>query len=255
VRDFAAAAQPLTDAGGLREALRAATSLVVLTGAGISAESGVPTFRGTGGLWRNYSPEELATPEAFARNPRLVWEWYDWRRQVIYQAQPNAGHQALVELEHRIAARPPGEGGFTLVTQNVDGLHDRAGSRQVLKLHGDIWLTRCTVCGALERNEYVLLKELPPRCRCGCVLRPGVVWFGETLPAAEWERASQACARTQVIMVVGTSAVVYPAAGLAELARAAGARLAIINLEPTPLDSRADWVLSGKAGAILPALL
>jgi NAD-dependent deacetylase len=245
----------MADVAGLREALRAATSLVVLTGAGTSAESGIPTFRGAGGLWRNYSPEELATPEAFARNPRLVWEWYDWRRQVIYKAQPNAAHRALVELEQHIAALPPGGGSFTLATQNVDGLHDRAGSREVLKLHGDIWLVRCTACGALERNEDVPLKELPPRCRCGGVLRPGVAWFGEGLPMAEWERASQASARAQVMIVVGTSALVYPAAGLAELARAAGAKLAIINLESTPLDAAADWVLSGKAGEILPRLL
>ena len=241
----------MPDLGGLREALRAATSLVVLSGAGISAESGIPTFRGAGGMWRKYSPEELATSEAFARNPRLVWEWYDWRRRVIHQAQPNAGHRALVELEQRITAR---EGSFTLVTQNVDGLHDRAGSRNLLKLHGDIWLVRCTACGTLERNEEVPLKGLPPRCRCGGLLRPGVVWFGEALPAAEWERASQASARAQVMIVVGTSAAVYPAAGLAELARAAGAKLAIINPEPTPLDTGADWVLSGKAGEILPGL-
>jgi len=247
--------QNMADVTGLREALRAATSLVVLTGAGISAESGVPTFRSAGGLWRNYSPEKLATPEAFASDPRLVWEWYDWRRQVIRKAQPNAGHRALVEFEKRLAALPTGEGSFTLVTQNVDGLHDRAGSHEVLKLHGDIWLMRCAACGASERNEDVPLKELPPRCRCGRVQRPGVVWFGEALPEAEWERASQASARTQMMMVVGTSAVVYPAAGLAELARAAGAKLAMINLEPTPLDCRADWVLSGRAGEILPRLL
>jgi NAD-dependent deacetylase len=245
----------MTDVIGLREALRAASSLVVLTGAGISAESGVPIFRGAGGLWRNYSPQELATPEAFARNPRLVWEWYDWRRRVIHEAQPNAGHRALVALEDRIAAQPHRQGSFTLVTQNVDGLHDRAGSREVLKLHGDIWLVRCTACGALERNEDVPLEELPPRCRCGGLLRPGVVWFGEALPAAEWERASQSSARAQVMLVIGTSAVVYPAAGLAELARAARAKLAIINLEPTPLDTAADWVLSGKAGEVLPGLL
>jgi NAD-dependent deacetylase len=255
VRGFAPAGQTFAGVAGLREVLRAATSLVVLTGAGISAESGVPTFRGAGGLWRNYPPEQLATPEAFARDPRLVWEWYDWRRQVIHKAQPNAGHRALVALEDRIAALPHREGSFTLVTQNVDGLHDRAGSGEVLKLHGDIWLMRCTACGALERNEDVPLKELPPRCRCGQVLRPGVVWFGEALPEAEWERASEASARTQVMIVVGTSAVVYPAAGLAELARAAGAKLAIINLGPTPLDGGADWVLSGNAGEILPALL
>ncbi len=243
------------DLAGLREALGAATSLVVLTGAGISAESGVPTFRGAGGLWRNYSPEELATPEAFAGNPRLVWEWYDWRRSVIHGAQPNAGHLALVKLEQRIVTRTAGKQSFALVTQNVDGLHDRAGSRNVLKLHGDMWLVRCTACGAVERNEEVPLKELPPRCGCGGVLRPGVVWFGEALPTAEWERASEASARAQVMMVVGTSAVVYPAAGLADLARAAGAKLAIINPEPTPLDAGAEWVLNGKAGEILPGLL
>jgi len=231
------------------------TSLVVLTGAGISAESGVPTFRGTGGLWRNYSPEKLATPEAFARNPRLVWEWYDWRRSVIRPTRPNAGHLALVELEQRIVARPGGKGSFTLVTQNVDGLHDRAGSSNMLKLHGDIWLVRCTACGRAERNEQVPLDELPPHCRCGGLLRPGVVWFGEPLPTAEWERASQASAGAEVMLVVGTSAVVYPAAGLAELARAASAKLAIINPEPTPLDAVADWVVGGKAGEILPALL
>ncbi len=250
-----AAAQSVPDLAGLREALHAASSLVVLTGAGISAESGVPTFRGGGGLWRNYSPEELATPEAFARDPRLVWEWYDWRRSVIHRAQPNAGHRALVELEQRIVARAAGKGSFTLVTQNVDGLHDRAGSRNVLKLHGDIWLVHCTACGAVQRNEEVPLKELPPHCRCGGLLRPGVVWFGEALPTPEWQRASQACVRAQVMMVVGTSAVVYPAAGLAELARAAGAELAIINPEPTPLDAAAEWVVSGKAGEILPGLL
>jgi NAD-dependent deacetylase len=161
----------------------------------------------------------------------------------------------LAELERRIAARPRSARSFTLVTQNVDGLHDRAGSRGVLKLHGDIWQVRCTVCGALERNEDVPLEELPPLCRCGGVLRPGVVWFGEALPTAEWERASQASARSQVMMVVGTSALVYPAAGLAEMARAAQARLAIINLEPTPLDTAAEWVLRGQAGEILPALL
>src|SRR5215472_1862889 len=133
-RDFAPASQTWSDVANLRDALRAATSLVVLTGAGISAESGVPIFRGAGGLWRNYSPEELATPQAFARNPRLVWEWYDWRRTVIHRAQPNPGHRALVELEQRVVTRALGKGNFTLITQNVDGLHDRAGSRNVVKL-------------------------------------------------------------------------------------------------------------------------
>jgi NAD-dependent deacetylase len=239
----------------LRQAVQEANRIVVLTGAGISAESGVPTFRGSGGLWRNYSPEKLATPEAFAQDPRLVWEWYNWRRSLICQAEPNAGHLALAELERRKASGPGGPSGFTLVTQNVDGLHDRAGSRNVVKLHGDIWQVRCTGCGAEQRNEQVPLANLPPRCACGAWLRPGVVWFGEPLPEAEWDRAVEASSKAQVFLAVGTSAVVYPAAGLAELAQAAGARLAIVNAEPTPLDALADWVLHGKSGELLPRLL
>lgn len=246
----------MTDSiGALRQAVDEAERIVALTGAGISAESGVPTFRGPGGLWRNYSPEKLATPEAFAENPRLVWEWYDWRRSLIRKAEPNAGHRALVELERRKASEAGGPSGFTLVTQNVDGLHDRAGSRNVVKLHGDIWWVRCMGCGVEQRNEQVPLENLPPRCACGASLRPGVVWFGEPLPEAAWERAVEASSNAQVFLAVGTSAVVYPAAGLAELAQAAGARLAIVNAEPTPLDAMADWVLPGKSGELLPRLL
>jgi NAD-dependent deacetylase len=227
----------------------------VLTGAGISAESGIPTFRGAGGLWRDYAAEDLATPEAFARNPRLVWEWYDWRRGIIHRAQPNPGHLALAALEQQAAGRGTKKKIFTLITQNVDGLHERAGSRSVLKLHGDIWLVRCTGCGAAERNAEVPLRELAPRCRCGALLRPGVVWFGETLLRAAWERACEASGRARLMLVVGTSAVVYPAAGLAGLARGAGAKLAIINPGNTPLDSAADWVFHSMAGEILPRLL
>lgn len=226
-----------------------------MTGAGISAESGVPTFRGPDGLWRNYSPEKLATPEAFEQDPRLVWEWYDWRRSVIHKAQPNAGHQALAELERRAANKAGGAGSVTLITQNVDGLHDRAGSRNTVKLHGDIWSVRCVSCGAVEGNEQVPLEPLPPRCRCGGLLRPGVVWFGESLPAGEWERALEASGCAEVFLVVGTSAVVYPAAGLAKVARRAGARIAVVNPEPTPLDPLAHWVLRGASGEILPRLL
>ncbi len=226
-----------------------------MTGAGISAESGVPTFRGPDGLWRNYSPEKLATPEAFEQDPRLVWEWYDWRRSVVHKAQPNAGHRALAELERRAANKTGGAGSFTLITQNVDGLHDRAGSRNTVKLHGDIWSVRCTACGAVEGNEQVPLEPLPPRCRCGGLLRPGVVWFGESLPAEEWERALEASGRAEVFLVVGTSAVVYPAAGLATVARRAEARIAVVNPEPTPLDPLAHWVLRGPSGEILPRLL
>jgi NAD-dependent protein deacetylase/lipoamidase len=244
----------VTDAAAaVRRALKDAGSLAVLTGAGISAESGVPTFRGPGGLWRNYSPEELATPEAFERDPRLVWEWYEWRRDGIRKAQPNAGQLALAALERR---KPPRSSEtFTLITQNVDGLHDRAGSRRILKLHGDIWVTRCTGCAAEERKESPPLAELPPRCRCGALLRPGVVWFGEALPAAEWEQAFAAAAEAQVLMVVGTSGVVYPAAGLVHVARRAGAEIVVINPEATALDSEARWVLRGRAGEILPRLL
>ena len=223
--------------------------MVAFTGAGVSAESGIPTFRGPNGLWRNFPPEQLATPEAFAANPRLVWEWYDWRRQVIQKAQPNPGHLALAELERRAPLL------FTLVTQNVDGLHDRAGSPHVLKLHGDIWQVRCTGCAAEKRNEQVPLDLLPPRCRCGALLRPGVVWFGEALPRDAWEQAFEATKRAEIFLIIGTSAKVYPAAGLVQVARKSGARVAIVNPDPTPADELADWVLRGPAGDILPRLL
>ena len=231
-----------------REWIEAARSIAVLTGAGISAESGVPTFRGPGGLWRQYRPEELATPEAFRRDPRLVWEWYDWRRQRIAQARPNAGHEALVRLER---SKPR----FWLITQNVDGLHERAGSRRVIKLHGDIWLVRCVACGREQRDERVPLPELPPRCACGGLLRPGVVWFGEALPPGAWEAAEQAVREAEVLLVVGTSAVVYPAAGLIPLAQACGARVIEVNPEETPMSARLDCSLRGPAGEILPALI
>lgn len=231
-----------------RKWLREAASVVVLTGAGISAESGVPTFRGSGGLWRSYRPEDLATPEAFARHPELVWEWYDWRRSLIARAQPNPGHQALAELERRKKA-------FLLVTQNVDGLHERAGSRRLVKLHGDIWMVRCTACGVRQRDERAPLPELPPRCACGGLLRPDVVWFGEPLPAAAWEEAETAARSAGVMLVVGTSAAVYPAAGLAPLAKGAGARLIEINVDETPLSQWADCSLRGKAAELLPRLI
>jgi NAD-dependent deacetylase len=231
-----------------RQWLQSASSVVVLTGAGISAESGVPTFRGPGGLWRERRPEELATPEAFDRDPRLVWEWYEWRRSVLAKAEPNAGHRALVRLENR-AAR------FTLVTQNVDGLHDRAGSRNVVKLHGDIWTVACLGCGRESRDERIPLPELPPRCECGGMLRPGVVWFGEPLPQEAWERAERATEEAEVFLVVGTSAVVYPAAGLVPLAKARGARVIECNMEETPFSSSLDRSLRGRAGEILPALI
>lgn len=226
-----------------RELLRDAQKIAVLTGAGISAESGIPTFRGSGGLWRNFRPEDLATPEAFDRDPALVWEWYLWRRELIATAEPNRGHRALVTLEDRTPQ-------FTLITQNVDGLHDRAGSRRVLKVHGDIWENRCRKCQRLSAT-------LPPdrKCACGGWLRPGVVWFGETLPTGIWVEAQQAAAEADVMLVVGTSAVVYPAAGLVPLAQSNGAAVIEVNIDSTGLSDDIDVSLRGPSGEILPQIV
>jgi NAD-dependent deacetylase len=231
-----------------REWLRAAQSVAVLTGAGVSAESGVPTFRGSAGMWKQFRPEDLATPGAFARDPQLVWQWYDWRRGLIAKAEPNAGHRALVELEN---SKPR----FTLITQNVDGLHDRAGSRRVLKVHGDIWTLHCTRCDRSWSDLRPALPELPPYCACGAMARPGVVWFGEPLPTDIWMEAERAAGSADVFLVVGTSAVVYPAAGLVLTARAGGARVIEINLERTPFSDDVDRSFQARAGEALPALV
>lgn len=228
--------------------LSEARRIAVLTGAGVSAESGVPTFRGPGGLWRTYRPEELATQGAFARDPKLVWEWYDWRRSLIARVDPNPGHSALAALEDRSPE-------FTLITQNVDGLHERAGSRRVHRLHGSIWRVRCTECCAETTDDRVPLPEIPPRCGCGALVRPGVVWFGEPLPATEWMAAERAAKTCDLFIVVGTSAQVYPAAALIPMAAQAGARIIEINMEDTPLSGVAGLSLRGKAGEILPQLI
>lgn len=231
-----------------RQLLRDARRVAVLTGAGISAESGIPTFRGPGGLWRNFRPEQLATPEAFARDPQLVWEWYNSRRVSIAEAEPNAGHRALVQMEKTTPE-------FTLITQNVDGLHERAGSRDVLRLHGSIWMLRCTECPHEEENYDAPLPRIPPRCACGALLRPGVVWFGEGLPADVWDNAEKAVRQADLLLVAGTSAVVYPAASLVPLGRRAGARVIEINPEETPLSSAVDCALRSTAAVSLPLLL
>ncbi|MFQ5723191.1 MAG: NAD-dependent deacetylase [Terriglobia bacterium] len=236
----------------VRHWLADAERVAVLTGAGVSKESGLPVFRGQDGLWRQYRPEQLATPEAFARDPVLVWEWYNWRRQVVARAEPNPGHYALAELGRRVPD-------FTLITQNVDGLHDRAvpklRERRLLKLHGDLWRLRCLGCGQETTNHAVPLPELPPRCRCGGLLRPGVVWFGEPLPAEVLRQAMEAAARAQVFIVAGTSAAVQPAASLPLLARRAGAKIVEVNLEATPLSPLADACFLGKSGEVLPRLV
>jgi len=228
--------------------VESATSIAVLTGAGISAESGIPTFRGNGGLWRNFRSEDLATPQAFARDPNLVWEWYDWRRGLIAQASPNAGHCALAQMER-------GARKFTLVTQNVDGLHDRAGSRRVLKLHGDIWTLRCTGCARSWKDERGSLPELPPRCECGALARPGVVWFGESLPDEVWGDALEAARAADLFMVIGTAAVVYPAAGLVHVAKSVGARVVEINVAETPMSELVDFSWRAPAAEALPQLI
>lgn len=226
---------------------RGLVSIVVLTGAGISAESGVPTFRGEDGLWRQYRAEELATPQAFVRNPTLIWEWYDWRRGLIAGCDPNAAHHTLVEMERNC-------GDFTLITQNVDDLHPRAGSSRVLRLHGSIWQVRCTADNIVSENHEVPLSQIPPSCSCGALLRPHVVWFGESLDATVLQQAYAAVEACDLMLVVGTSAVVQPAASLPALAKRSGARLIEVNLERTPLSPYADEVVLGPAAEELPKL-
>jgi NAD-dependent deacetylase len=221
--------------------------VAVLTGAGISAESGVPTFRGEKGLWRQYRAEELATPHAFSRDPGLVWEWYDWRRQLIGDCQPNAAHRTLVEMENHFHD-------FTIVTQNVDGLHRLAGSRNVVELHGDIWRTRCTVgCQPGWEDRTSPLRELPARCpHCGALARPDVVWFGEALPEAARDAAWLAAERCRLMLVIGTSALVQPAASLPLLAQQNGAFVVEINPQPTPLSHLVDVAIRAPAAEALP---
>jgi NAD-dependent deacetylase len=233
----------------LLDALRAARNVAVLTGAGISAESGVPTFRDAmTGMWARYSPEDLATPEAFRRNPRLVWGWYEWRRGLVAKAQPNPGHRALADLEGRTP-------NFTLITQNVDGLHHRAGSRHVLELHGNITRNKCFDEGTpVDRWEES--GSVPPLCpRCGGYVRPDVVWFGEMLPEDALEQALEASRGCRLFLCVGTSALVQPAASLPFEALRAGARVVEVNPVATPLTPHATWSLRGPAGAVLPGLL
>ena len=232
----------------IKSKLGLAKSVSVLTGAGISAESGVPTFRGEGGLWRNFRAEELATPEAFHRDTELVWEWYNMRREKIAPLLPNMAHKVLVSLEDKTKD-------FTLITQNVDGLHKRAGSRNTLELHGNIWRVRCTGCGIVSENHDLPI-DIPPRCKkCGDLLRPHIVWFGEMLPTEIINEAYAALERCEVLLVVGTSGLVQPAASMASMAKRAGAYVVEVNLEKTPNSHLIDAAITGKATELLPLLL
>jgi NAD-dependent deacetylase len=228
--------------------LRSAQKVAVLTGSGISVESGVPTFRNAHtGLWARYDPMELATPEAFERDPRLVWEWYAWRRELVGKAAPNPGHEALAELESRVPD-------FVLLTQNVDGLHRRARSQNVTELHGNIMYSKCSVEGVFaEPREDD--PRVPPSCTsCGAFLRPDVVWFGEALPVEALEEAFDTARDCDVFFSIGTSGLVQPAASLAFEAQRHGAVVVEVNPDETPLTSYADYSLCRKAGELLPAL-
>ncbi len=230
------------------EIMKNARKLVVLTGAGVSAESGIPTFRGKDGLWKNFRAEDLATPWAFQRDPKTVWEWYDWRRGIIARAKPNPGHYAIKELEDLFPE-------FLLVTQNVDGLHRRAGSRKVVEIHGNLWRVFCVDCGKKGELLDVPLKEIPPRCSCGGLLRPDVVWFGESLDPALLQQVYDALSRCDVLLVCGTSGVVQPAASFPSYAKGSGAKVIEVNVERTPISTVADVTLIGKSGEILPKIV
>ncbi len=238
-----------SDPAELAGMITAAARITVLSGAGISAASGVPTFRGgPDSLWENCRPEELATPEAFAEDPRKVWRWYDWRRGLIAGCSPNAAHHALAALESLTA-------GVTVITQNVDGLHHDAGSRDVLEFHGSIWTLSCTGCGAAKEDRRVPL-PIPPLCEeCGELLRPGVVWFGEGIDPNVLARGSRAAVECDFFLIIGTSGLVFPAAGLGQIAHQAGAKVVEFNLEPTPSAAWVDVFVAGSADLTVPKLL
>jgi len=237
-------AQPLDEK--IIELLRKAKRVSVLTGAGVSAESGIPTFRGAGGIWAKYDYRKLATPAGFAEDPELVWEWYQLRQREIMKARPNRAHEAISLMERYYPE-------FTVITQNIDGLHHRAGNSTVLELHGNIWRMRCDRDHALMDISEPL-DHIPPICQCGSILRPDVVWFGESLPTDVLDAASRSASECEVMFVVGTSAIVYPAAALPVLTKNSGGCVIEVNLEPTDVTTYADVSLRGRASEVLPEL-
>jgi len=229
--------------------LRNAESIVAFTGAGMSAESGVPTFRGDQGIWKKFKPEELANFDAFMRNPELVWEWYKARKQIIAAIQPNPGHYALAAMEKHFKH-------VSIITQNIDNLHRRAGSSTVHELHGNIERNYCIGCGKHYTNEEIFQQDHVPHCPvCNGLIRPDVVWFGELLPDEEWNNSVTAAEHADVFFSIGTSGVVYPAASLPLMAKLSGAYVVEINLEPTDLSQKVNEVILGKSGDVLPQLL
>ncbi|MFQ5824983.1 MAG: NAD-dependent deacetylase [bacterium] len=227
--------------------LRSSQHVAVLTGAGVSAESGIPTFRGEHGLWKNYRAEDLATFEAFTRNPKLVWEWYNYRRDIVHGKSPNPGHYALVKLERHFPK-------FELITQNVDGFHRAAGTKNVYEIHGNIMRNRCVKCSRLSEEPPFQFKDDLPFCSCGGLLRPDVVWFGEALPEKLLELSYMAAQNCDLFFSIGTSAVVQPAASFPLIAKENGAFTIEINPKRTPISSIVDEVILGKSGEILPEL-
>ncbi|UCH88062.1 MAG: NAD-dependent deacylase [Thermoplasmata archaeon] len=221
--------------------------LVVLTGAGVSAESGMPTFRGEDGFWRKYNAMDLATPEAFANDPKLVWEWYDYRRGILDKTGPNRAHEVIAEMEKHYPQ-------FKLITQNVDGLHARAGSNKIIEIHGNLWRVKCQKCDYNGDFMEVPLKSNPPRCKCGGFLRPDVVWFGESLPMGAIDSAVEALRACDTVLTVGTSGVVQPAASFPLIAHEAGAAVIESNIEPTPITSICKHAMHGKATVLLDKL-
>lgn len=232
----------------LERALAEARHVAVLTGAGVSAESGVPTFRSPGGLWAQYDPTQLATFEAFSQDPDLVWRWYSWRRGIIRGVQPNAGHYALAEAAALFPA-------FSLITQNVDDLHRRAGSREVHELHGNIERSRCIDCGRKFDGDEAPPSEQVQHCECGGLIRPGVVWFGEAMPEAELEFAQDSARECDLFLTIGTSGLVYPAAALPLIARQNGAYVVEINPEPSAIARQLDECIIAPSGVVLPVIM
>lgn len=232
----------------LKDLLSRDVPTAVLTGAGVSAECGIPTFRGEDGLWKKFKPQELANVDAFLRNPELVWSWYQHRREIINNVEPNPGHIALAQLERKLT-------NFTLITQNIDGLHRRAGSENILELHGNIQRNKCIKCGRFCEEPVDEKSESVPNCECGGKIRPDVVWFGEMLPQNVIQEAYRATERSALFFSIGTSALVQPAASLPLLAQHRGAYLVEINIEPTVLTDLTDEHFMGKFGEIFPRII